>query len=86
MSKDAIILLKSFISSAPSYDGYFLCLKSLLFQGPGGSVVERLPLAQVTILGSWDQIPHQAPCREPASPSVCVSGSLLNKLLKKVFE
>ena len=26
----------------------------------GGSVVEHLPLAQVMILGSWDQVPHQA--------------------------
>ena len=28
----------------------------------GGSVVEHLPLAQVMILGSWDQVPHWAPC------------------------
>ena len=39
----------------------------------GGSVVERLPLAQVIIPGSWDQVPHQAPCRQPASPSASVS-------------
>ena len=26
---------------------------------PGSSVVERLPLAQVVILGSWDRVPHQ---------------------------
>ena len=30
----------------------------------GGSVVERLPSAQDVILGSWDRVPHQAPCRE----------------------
>ena len=24
----------------------------------GGSVVEHLPLAQVMVLGSWDQVPH----------------------------
>ena len=42
----------------------------------GGSVVERLPSAQVVILGSWDRVPHQAPCREPASPSACVSASV----------
>ena len=39
----------------------------------GGSAVECLPLAQVRILGSWDRVPHQAPSREPASPSAYVS-------------
>ena len=40
---------------------------------------------------SWDQIPHQAPCEESASPSAYVSDSLtvflmnkkVNKILKK---
>ena len=42
-----------------------------------GSVVEHLPLAQVVIPGSWDQVLHQAPCRQPASPSASnVSASL----------
>ena len=41
----------------------------------GGSVVERLPLAQVVILGSWDRVPHRAPRRERASSSACVSVS-----------
>ena len=45
----------------------------------GGSVVERLLLAQGVILGSWDQVLHQAPHREPASPSACVSVTLMNK-------
>ena len=36
----------------------------------GGSVVECLSSAQGLIPGSWDQIPHQAPCMEPASPSL----------------
>ena len=34
----------------------------------GGSVVEYLALAQGMILGSWDRVPHWAPCREPALP------------------
>ena len=38
----------------------------------GSSVVEYLPLAQVMIPGSWDQVLHGAPRREPASPSACV--------------
>ena len=42
----------------------------------GGSMVERLPLAQGMILESWDRVPHRAPCMEPASPSACVSASL----------
>ena len=45
----------------------------------GGSVVECLPLAQGVILGSWDRVPHQAPYREPSSPSAYVSVSLMNK-------
>ena len=55
----------------------------------GGSVVERLPSAQGVILGPWDQVPHWAPCMEPASPSACVSASLsllslsvINKYIK----
>ena len=42
----------------------------------GGPAVERLPSAQVVIPGSWDRVPHQAPRREPASPSAHVSASL----------
>ena len=42
----------------------------------GGSGVERLPLAQVVILGSRDRVPRRAPREEPASPSACVSASL----------
>ena len=41
-----------------------------------GSVVGRLPLAQVVIPGSWDQVSHQPPYREPASPSPYVSAFL----------
>ena len=50
---------------------YVHCLGCL-----GGSVVEWLPLAQVMILGSRDQVPHQASQREPASSSAYVSASL----------
>ena len=48
----------------------------------GGSVVECLPLAQGTILESWDRVPHQAPCEKPASAlpmSLPLSVSLMNK-------
>ena len=60
------------------------CLKQMDLQGHlGGSVVECLPLAQVVILGSWDRVPHQAPRREPASPSACVSASICVSLMNK---
>ena len=36
----------------------------------GGSVVECLPSAQGVILGSWDQVPHPAPHKEPMSLSM----------------
>ena len=39
-------------------------------------MVEHLPLAQVMIPESWDQLLHQAPRMEPASPSAHVSASL----------
>ena len=42
----------------------------------GSSVVESLPLAQGMILESQDGVPHQAPCAESTSLSVCVSVSL----------
>ena len=56
----------------------------------GGSVIEHLPSAQVVILGSGNQVPHQAPCREPASPclclyfALCVSREKINKSFKKI--
>ena len=42
----------------------------------GGSVVERLPLAQGVVLESPEQVPHRTPCTDSASPSDCVSVSL----------
>ena len=55
---------------------WLLHLESAFLGHLGGSEVEHLPLAQVVIPGSWDRVLHQAPCREPASPSACVSASL----------
>ena len=49
----------------------------------GGSAVEHLPLAQVVILGFWDQVPHRVPCMEPASHSACVSAPLSVSLMNK---
>ena len=41
-----------------------------------GSAVWCLPSAQGVVLESRDQVPHRAPCMEPASPSACASLSL----------
>ena len=49
----------------------------------GGSAVEHLPLAQGMILETQDQVPHRAPCVEPASPSAYVSASLCVSLMNK---
>ena len=49
----------------------------------GGSVVECLLLAQVMMPESWDQVPRQAPCMEPAFPSACVSASFCVFLMNK---
>ena len=49
----------------------------------GGSVVERLPLAQGVILGSWDRVPYRDPLGELASASVCVSAFLCVSLMNK---
>ena len=58
--------------------------RNLLMLGHlGGSVVEHLPLSPVMILGSRDGVPHRAPCREPASPSACVSAFLCVSLMNK---
>ena len=50
--------------------------KMLKWESLGSLAVECLPSAQGVILGSGDQVPHRAPCMEPASPSACVSASL----------
>ena len=49
----------------------------------GGSVVEHLPSAQGVIPEFWDQVPHRAPCGEPASPSAWVSASFSVSLRNK---
>ena len=43
-----------------------------------------LPLAQGLIPGSWDQVLHRVPHREPASPSAYVSASLSVFLMNKM--
>ena len=62
----------------PSRYACFLLLREVSVKEVGGghlsgSVVKHLPSAHVMIRGSWDRVPHQAPCMESASPSACVS-------------
>ena len=54
---------------------------------PGGSAVERLPLAQGVILETWDRVLHQAPCMGlllslPLILCVCVSHEEIKSLKK----
>ena len=60
-------------------NGMLLQNKCLGTPGLGGSVVERLLLAQSMILESQDRVPHQASCMEPASPSASLCVSLMNE-------
>ena len=63
--------------------------KSVFPGQPGWLSGLVLPLGQGVILETWDQdlgwrpgmetwdrVPHRAPCKEPATPSACVSASL----------
>ena len=47
------------------------------------SAVECLPLAQSVMLEFLDQVPHQAPRREPVSLCAYVSASLCVSLMNK---
>ena len=60
-----------------SYFYIFSVVRKIILGGClGGSAVERLPLTQGMIPGSWDPMLHWAPCKEPASPSAYLSASL----------
>ena len=44
---------------------------------PGGGLSGlALSAAQDVTLETWDRVPRQVPCMDPASPSACVSASL----------
>ena len=58
-------------------------MKTMSWGHLGGSVVEHLPSAQGVIQDFWDQVPHRAPCLEPASASAYVSASLCVCLMSK---
>ena len=81
LEKPAVaVLLISIFGNSVVLDVSF---KFLRWGRLGGSVVERLPLVQGMIPGSRDQVPHQAPCSEPASPSAYVSASLFLSLMNE---
>ena len=56
--------------------------KYLIVGSPGVSGLAP-PSAQGVILETQDRVPCQAPCMEPASPSVCASASLCVSLMNK---
>ena len=58
-------------------------VQDLILGHLGGSAVEYLPLTQGMIPGSRDQVPHRAPCEEPAFLSAHVSASLCVVLMNK---
>ena len=74
-----IFLLSIHVNPTNNFQDISKKVKGIL----SGSVVERLPLAQVVMPGSWDRVLHLAPRREPASPSACVSASLCVSLMNK---
>ena len=54
----------------------FIVIVENLIEGPPGWLIGLgPPAAQGVILETRDQVPHWAPCMEPASPSACVSAS-----------
>ena len=69
-----------YLANSYSPSGLFQCL---VLGHLGGSVVEHLPSAQVMILESRNRVSHQAPCREPVSPSTYISVSLCVSLMNK---
>ena len=53
-------------------------------QQPMGLSGIVLPLAQGVILETWNEVPLQAPCMKPASPSaLCLCLSLCVSLMNK---
>ena len=60
-----------------------MVIKTTLFGQPWCLSDLAPPSAQGVILETWDPVPRQAPCMEPASPSACVAPSLCVSLMNK---
>ena len=58
-------------------------LKNYTLGQPGWLSGLAPPSAQGVILETWDRVPSQAPCMEPASPSAYVSAILSLSLMNK---
>ena len=72
-----IFELEFIMRVGPLVQSILLTVSLIKMQGClDGSMGECLPSAQGMVLESQDRVPHWAPCREPASPSACVSASL----------
>ena len=74
----------SFLNGMPIFWMFSLLLEAFCvymftrpyFSGPPQWLSSLVPpSAQGVILETWNRVPRQAPCMEPASPSACVSAS-----------
>ena len=74
-----------FIISFYHENRYYFPIRNYYILGRlGGAAVECLALAQGVIPDSQDQVPHWAPCMEPASPpTACVPASLSMSLMNE---
>ena len=70
-------------TAEPPRDPRILFKTALLEGHLGGSAVGRLPSVQGVIPESQDQVPHGAPCEDPASSSAYVSASFSGSLMNK---
>ena len=77
------ILVIFIVENTLSNNNIMISIKNQVCGTPEGSAIKGLPLDQGRIPDSWVQVPHPAPCMEPASPSACVSASFSVSLMNK---
>ena len=73
------LLVTGVIESLDKINDFFTLSYRCMVGYLDSPVVEHLPSTQGVILESWDGVPHQAACGEPASLSASLHVSLMNK-------